>query len=157
MCKNTAAAAASVGMSAAVGCVYSGGYSLFKRRGVFMSDVYSAQEPAGSLWFTLHHFGLQEEKKNRFCCCCCRAEPTFGSTQHRPESAATVTGYNMTARCSHTAISSGTGTTGSNGSRLSQSGDAQCPQQDDEVRYGPHCTDRKWISYSADLWTPLSS
>lgn len=65
MCKNTAAAAAaaaSVGMSAAIGCVYSGGYSLFKRRGVFMSDVYSAQEPAGSLWFTLHHFGLQEKK-----------------------------------------------------------------------------------------------
>lgn len=62
MCKNTAAAA-SVGLSAAVGCVYSGGYSLFKRRGVFMSDVYSAQEPAGSLWFTLHHFGLQEKKK----------------------------------------------------------------------------------------------
>lgn len=63
MCKNTAAAAASAGMSAAVGCVYSGGYSLFKWRGVFMSDVYSAQEPAGSLWFTLHHFGLQEKKK----------------------------------------------------------------------------------------------
>lgn len=62
MCKNTAAAA-SVGVSAAVGCVYSGGYRLFKRRGVFMSDVYSAQEPAGPLWFTLHHFGLQEKKK----------------------------------------------------------------------------------------------
>ena len=40
-----------------------------KRLSVFMSDVYSVEEPAGlalPLWFTLGHFGLQEfEKKAR--------------------------------------------------------------------------------------------
>lgn len=34
-----------------------------KQLGVFMSDVYSVEEPAGltlPLWFPLAHFGLQE-------------------------------------------------------------------------------------------------
>lgn len=50
-----------------------------KRLSVFMSDVYSVEEPAGlalPLWFTLGHFGLQEfekkakkSKKTMLCCC----------------------------------------------------------------------------------------
>lgn len=45
-----------------------------KRLSVFMSDVYSVEEPAGlalPLWFTLAHSGLQEfvkkKKKNPGC------------------------------------------------------------------------------------------
>lgn len=53
------------------------------RLGVFMSDVYSVEEPAGlalPLWFTPAHFGLQElaKEKNRLCCCHLQ---TSGSTQ----------------------------------------------------------------------------
>lgn len=53
------------------------------RLSVFMSDVYSVEEPAGlalPLWFTPAHFGLQElaKEKNRLCCCHLQ---TSGSTQ----------------------------------------------------------------------------
>lgn len=56
-----------------------------KRLGVFMSVVYSVEEPAGlalPLRFTLGHFGLrgfvEREKKTRLGCCQCRAELTSG-------------------------------------------------------------------------------